>query len=102
LVFYQGGAIAPREAALNSSLIGKIEKARRYAKETQRFHFSALSVQVEGDNDKHAVELRDGKWHCACDFFSGWAVCSHTMAIERLLDGMLPKEAIGQEFAKPV
>jgi hypothetical protein len=87
---------------LNSSLIGKIEKARRYAKEPRRFHFTSLSVQVDGDNDSHTVELHDGRWRCACDFFRGWGVCSHTMAIERLLDGMLPKEATGQEFARPV
>jgi len=89
------------EAALNSSLIGKIEKAQRYAKEHDRFRFDSLSVQVEGDNGSHAVTLRDNHWSCACDFFAGWRVCSHTMAIERLLDGMLPKEAIGQEFAQP-
>ncbi len=84
---------------MNSSLIGKIEKAKRYAREKDRFHFSSLSVQVSGDNDSHEVTLREGRWHCACDFFAGWAVCSHTMAIERMLDGMLPKQAVGQEFA---
>jgi hypothetical protein len=85
---------------VNSSLIGKIEKAKRYAKETRRFHFTSMSVAVEGDNDRHDVELSDGRWRCSCDFFHGWGVCSHTMAIERLLDGMLPKEAIGQEFQR--
>jgi len=85
---------------VNSSLIGKIEKAKRYAREKDRFHFNSLSVQVSGDNDSHEVTLREGAWHCACDFFAGWAVCSHTMAIERMLDGMLPREAVGQEFAR--
>jgi hypothetical protein len=89
-----------KEDVLNSSLIGKIEKAKRYAKERDRFTFTGLSVQVAGDNGAHEVVLRDGRWFCACDFFAGWGVCSHTMAIERMLDGMLPKEAIGQEFAR--
>jgi hypothetical protein len=84
---------------LNSSLIGKIEKAKRYAWERDRFRIEAVTVRVQGDNDAHDVSLRDGKWSCSCDFFGGWGVCSHTMAIERVLDGMLPKEAIGQEFA---
>ncbi len=86
---------------MNSSLIGKIEKARRYAAEKNRFRFSNVVVQVEGDNDVHEVTLRDNAWSCPCDFFTGWGVCSHTMAIERLLDGMLPREATGQEFAPP-
>lgn len=85
---------------MNSSLIGKIEKAKRYAKEPNRFQFTSLSVQVEGDNGAHEVSLADNRWSCQCDFFAGWGVCSHTMAIERLLDGMLPKEARGQEFAR--
>ena len=84
---------------MNSSLIGKIEKAKRYAREKDRFHFNSLSVVVSGDNDSHEVTMRDNRWHCACDFFAGWGVCSHTMAIERMLDGMLPKEVLGQEFA---
>jgi hypothetical protein len=84
---------------LNSSLIGKIEKARRYAKEPERFRIESISVRVTGDNNTHDVSLRDGRWACSCDFFGSWGVCSHTMAIERVLDGMLPKEAIGQEFA---
>ncbi len=84
---------------MNSSLIGKIEKAKRYAREKDRFHFNSLSVVVSGDNDSHEVMMRDNRWHCACDFFAGWGVCSHTMAIERMLDGMLPKEVLGQEFA---
>jgi hypothetical protein len=94
-----GGDIQ-KEAVLNSSLIGKIEKAKRYAKEPRRFHFTSLTVQVEGDNDAHDVTLQNGRWSCPCDFFAGWGVCSHTMAIERLLDGMLPKQAMGQEFAQ--
>ena len=84
---------------MNSSLIGKIEKAKRYAKERERFTISDLTVQVHGDNDSHQVSLQNGRWSCSCDFFEGWGVCSHTMAMERVLDGMLPKDAIGQEFS---
>lgn len=82
---------------MNSSLIGKIEKAKRYAGEKDRIRISALQVHFEGDNGPHEVALNDGRWRCTCDFFDGWGVCSHTMALERVLDGMLPKEALGQE-----
>ena len=79
---------------MNSSLIGKIEKARRYADERdRRVRFASFTVSVSGENDAHEVTLRDGKLFCACDFYAGWKVCSHTMALERILGPMLPQEA---------
>ena len=37
-----------------------------------------------------AEELDDGRWSCGCDFFSHNGACAHTMALELLLQGMLP------------
>lgn len=82
---------------MNSSLIGKIEKAKRYADEKDRIHVTSLSVHFNGENDEHDITLNEGRWRCTCDFFAGWGVCSHTMALERVFDGMLPKQATGQE-----
>jgi hypothetical protein len=79
---------------MNSSLIGKIEKAHRYAREKDRFQFAELRVLVRGDNDSHEVTLREGRWHCPCDFFTGWGTCSHTMAVEHLLEGMVPTSSM--------
>ncbi|MDA1004748.1 MAG: hypothetical protein O3B31_15600 [Chloroflexi bacterium] len=78
---------------MHSGMIGKIEKAHRYAQERERFHFRELSVMVHGNNDDHEVILRDGRWQCACDFFIHNAACAHSMALEALLDGMLPASA---------
>ena len=78
---------------MQSSLIGKIEKAKRYAQETERVTFSELSVKFRGENDTYTTEYKDGKWHCSCNFFSTWGTCSHTMALEKILDNMLPEEA---------
>jgi hypothetical protein len=90
--------LTPRqEDALNSSLIGKIEKAKRYADERDRIHITSLDVHFDGENSPHDISLENGQWRCSCDFFEGWGVCSHTMALERVFDGMLPKEALGQE-----
>jgi hypothetical protein len=82
---------------LNSSLIGKIEKAKRYAGERDRIRITSLQVHFEGENSPHEVTLNEGRWRCTCDFFGPWGVCSHTMALERVLEGMLPREATGQE-----
>ncbi len=81
---------------MNSSLIGKIEKAKRYAQEPKRVSFKEFSVVFSGENDDHIVSYKDNQWNCTCDFFTGWQVCSHTMALERILLDMLPKEAISQ------
>jgi len=83
---------------MQSSLIGKIEKAKRYAQETERITFSELSVKFRGENDNYVTEYRDGKWHCSCRFFSSWGCCSHTMALERILSNMLPEEALTTEY----
>jgi len=78
---------------VNSSLIGKIEKARRYAQERNRMRFNAFSVDFHGENGDHKVDFSGDKWNCSCDFFAGYGACAHTMALERVLDGMLPSTA---------
>ena len=79
---------------MQSSLIGKIEKANRYAQETERVTFSDLSVKFQGEHDNYTTSYKEGKWHCSCHFFSNWGLCSHTMALQKILDNMLPTEAL--------
>lgn len=78
---------------MNSSLIGKIEKAKRYAEEPDRVRFSGFECSFQGEHDGYQVSYRDGEWSCSCSFFAGWHVCSHTMALYRMLQPMLPREA---------
>jgi hypothetical protein len=84
---------------MQSSLIGKIEKARRYAQETDRITFSEFTVKFRGEHNTYTTSLKDLKWHCTCDFFNNWKICSHTMAMERVLGNMLPKEVVSQYAA---
>ena len=86
---------------MQSSLIGKIEKARRYAQEPSRVTFHEMRVSFRGENDVHDVNYHEGAWRCSCDFFAGWGRCCHTMALERILVDMLPKsvESAGQSTA---
>ena len=83
---------------MQSSLIGKIEKAKRYAQEKDRVTFSELSVKFRGENDDYTISYRDGKWNCSCHFFASWGLCSHTMALEKILGHMLPEEALTTQF----
>ena len=81
---------------MQSSLIGKIEKANRYAQERERITFSNFTVIFRGNNDTHTLSYKEGQWHCSCDFFSHWGLCCHTMAMEKVLDKMLPEEALSK------
>jgi hypothetical protein len=76
---------------MNSGLIGKVEKAKRYAQERDRARFCEFTVAFRGENDHHTVSFKEGTWRCSCDFFAGNGLCSHTMALERILGEMLPK-----------
>ncbi len=76
---------------MDSSMIGKIEKARRYASEAhQRVSFDQFRATVQGDNNSYTVAFDKGRWSCGCHYFSVHGVCSHTMTMERVLDGMIP------------
>jgi hypothetical protein len=75
---------------MDSGMIGKIQKAKRYAQERERFHIEALTVTMEGANNSHRISYAGGKWNCDCDYFHSHRVCPHTMALEEILKGMLP------------
>ena len=86
---------------MHSSLIGKIEKARRYALERERVRFSGFQATFHGEHDEYQVEFANGKWHCTCNFFSGWGECAHTMALERMFAENLPKTSRESETKSP-
>src|SRR3954454_17688939 len=81
------------EDLMQSSLIGKIQKANLYAREPDRVTFSAFETTFRGENDTHAVAYKDARWSCDCDFFGSNAICSHVMAIQKLMGPMLQAEA---------
>ena len=76
-----------------SSVISKIEKARKYAQEPQRLTVLRFTATFAGDHDSHTISYDAGKWNCTCDFFSGYATCSHTMAVPRMLEVALSEGA---------
>ena len=82
---------------MQSSLIGKIEKAKRYAEEPERVTISTFSAEFRGENDSHIISLNEGKWHCNCHFFAEWGECVHIMTLQRLLGRMLPVPSTAPE-----
>ncbi|RLC68305.1 MAG: hypothetical protein DRI52_09975 [Chloroflexi bacterium] len=79
---------------MDSGMIGKIQKAKRYAQEPERITFDEFKVTFRGDHNTYSVTYNRGRWSCGCNFFASRGVCSHTMALERILGVMLaPREA---------
>jgi len=74
---------------MDYGLIGKIEKAKRYAEERDRITFEKFTATFEGENNDHTVTYDQGQWQCDCDFFKSRGRCSHTMALEMILEGMV-------------
>jgi len=75
---------------MDSGMIGKREKARRYAEEPSRFRFDKFELTFHGDNNNHHVTFDEGTFQCDCEFFITHQRCAHTMALEYLLKDMIP------------
>jgi hypothetical protein len=74
---------------MDYGMIGKIEKAKRYAQQKDRFSVKKFEVEVGGENNPHHVTYDNGQWTCDCEFFQSRGRCSHTMALEIILEGMV-------------
>ncbi len=77
---------------MHSSIVSKIEKARVYAEEKERVSINSFNASFRGNHNSYQVGYEDGSWRCSCAFFAPHALCSHTMALQRMLEGMLPAE----------
>lgn len=75
---------------MNSSMINKIAKAKRYAEEPERIQFTRFEATFRGENDVHTTHYNNGEWSCTCRFFHDWGDCSHTMAMQRVLGVTIP------------
>ena len=78
---------------MHSSMIGKVEKAMRYAHEPDRVKIGQLTATFSGDNGSHTISLDADQWHCDCHLFESAGGCSHTLAIQKMLDPMLSDAA---------
>lgn len=77
---------------MNSTLISKVEKARRYAEEPERVRFSSFSVAFHGGHDEHQVLLNGSTFSCTCHSYEAYETCAHIMAMQRILSSMLTEE----------
>lgn len=85
---------------MHSDLIGKIEKARRYAQEPERVALDELKARFRGGNNDHELTLTNGHWSCDCEFFRVRRTCAHVMALQKMFNPMLSTQA--REFGSPI
>ena len=76
---------------MDYGMIGKREKAKRYAEEQNRFVLNKFDVTFHGDNNNHHVTFDNGEFQCDCEFFLTHKRCAHTMALEIKFQGILPE-----------
>jgi hypothetical protein len=84
----------PLPYAPGQNVVSDVEKAMRYADEPDRIQFVEFSVTFQGDNSDHTTTFHGDGWACDCAFFATRHVCSHTMAMERILRGMVSAPTI--------
>jgi hypothetical protein len=85
---------------MHSSVIGKIEKANRYARELDRITIDQLSLTFRGDNDTHRVTLDADRWQCNCHYFASAGSCAHVLTMQKVLGQMLSEEAQSSFFGE--
>lgn len=86
---------------MNSAMISKVEKARRYAEETDRIRFKSFSVSFRGGHADHTVTMNGEDFTYTCHFFEGHGTCAHVMAMQRILHDMLTddQQVAGKPFS---
>ena len=81
------------ERDVHSSMIGKVEKAMRYAHEPDRVTIRNLQLDFQGDNGSHQLSLDADAWQCTCHLFESVGGCVHTLAVQKMLGQMLSEKA---------
>jgi hypothetical protein len=76
---------------MDYGMIGKIEKAKRYAEQPERMTFQSLTAEFKGDNSTYRVSLGPEGWDCSCSGFRSHGMCPHIMTMERLFKPMIKR-----------
>ena len=80
---------------MNSGMIGKIDKAHRYAQEPERMRINTFTATFHGSHDEYEVSLSENGWHCTCHTFEAHVLesCPHVMAAQLILAPSLSEDA---------
>lgn len=79
----------PVPYAPGQNIVSDVEKAKRYSQETDRIRIVSFDCDFEGYSKTHHITYASGKWTSTASFFARRGVCSHTMALEKILKGFV-------------
>lgn len=68
-----------------SELLKKIEKARKYISEPERFIVQDSYVELRSEHGIRKLVFINGKWDCSCDFSKKYNICSHAIAAKEII-----------------
>ena len=75
----------PQPYAPGQNIVSDVKKAKRYTQERDRIQILNFACAFEGYNKTHFVTYDEGEWTSTASFFAQRGVCSHTMALEKIL-----------------
>ena len=71
------------------NIVSDVKKAKRYSDQRDRIRIVSFDCTFEGYNRNHHITYDEGKWTSTASFFAQRGVCSHTMALEKILKGFV-------------
>ncbi len=76
--------------ATGQNVVSDVEKSISYAEEkTERITVLSFEASFQGRHNAHQIRYDNGQWACDNPYFQSHGVCSNTMAMERILKGMV-------------
>lgn len=88
---------APLPYASGQNIVSDVKKAKRYSEEPERITILRFEASFEGDNKTHTVTYDEGQWDSTSSYFQAHGIGAFTMAMERMLSGMV--EPISEQRA---
>ncbi|MBC8097924.1 MAG: hypothetical protein H7Y11_00645 [Armatimonadetes bacterium] len=80
----------PLPYAAGQNLVSDVDKAKHYADDLEtRVRFIAFNAQFRGGHNAYTINYDNGVWECDNPYFISRGICSNTMAMERILKGMV-------------
>lgn len=86
------GPMLKRESlpyATGQNVVSDVEKSIHYAEEPDRITFITFDATFEGGHNEYHISYDHGMWDCDNPYFQSRGVCSNTMAMEKMLQGMV-------------
>ena len=79
----------PLPYAPGQNIVSDVKKAKRYSEELERIRILRFTADFAGDNKNHQISYEEGTWTSTSSYFKSHGICPYTMALERILKGMV-------------